>query len=382
MTALVPVDLDGIERRRLELVEELRRASKPDGSGIGSKSYKRITEQLGALAKQRRAVEAMPRATSASTEIELSVEAARDLLARALRVDEAKKIRDQADAMALYMRKRKASLEAQNDAAEIGILAMRRIGELTRAMARSAGPGRGRKVSADRTTFGKQLASQGLSRQEAALCQKLADAPERTIAAHIASVRERAARLTKSGTIAAVSHGDSYDSNEWYTPDRELALVRKVLGRIDCDPMSCAAAQKRVRAKVFYTKVYPKAQNGLAKPWVGRVFCNPPFEQPTCGEAIAKFIAEYKAGRMREGILLLNAITDTKAFHALARAGALFCFTEGRIAFIGPDGKPVEGNRAGQVFAYLGEPHRALFAEVFDAIGIVLGRVVGKAVRR
>lgn len=309
----------------------------------------------------------------------LAVERARDLLAQSVRVDEAKGIRDQAAALALYARKRRASLKAQNDAIEIGIWASRRIGELTRKLERArSGPGRGRKLAADKPTLRKALDAEGITRQEASLCERLAAAPERTIVEHIKAVRAQGERLTRSGTIAAISRREGYESNEWYTPDGALALVRKVLGRIDLDPMSCKAAQKRVRARSFYTKV----EDGFAKHWVGRVFCNPPFEQPICGEAVRKFIAEYKAGRMREGILLLNAITDTKAFHALVRAGALVCFTEGRIAFVGPDGKPVEGNRAGQVFAYLGEQHRTHFAEVFDAIGVVLGRVVGKTVRR
>lgn len=311
----------------------------------------------------------------------LAVERARDLLAQSRKVDEAKAIRDQADALALYARKRRASIEVQNDAIEIVIWASRRIGELTSKMQRAkGGPGRGRKLAADKPTLRKALEAEGITRQEASLCQRLAAAPEQKIVAHIQSVRTVAGKLTRGGAIAAVSRVEGYDSNEWYTPDDALARVRKVLRRIDCDPMSCAKAQKRVRARVFYTK----ADNGLAKPWRGRVFCNPPFEQPICGEAIAKFIADYRAGVMREGILLLNAITDTKAYHALVRVGALICFTEGRLAFVGPDGKPIEGNRAGQVFVYLGEEHRAAFAEVFDeeGFGVVVGRVVGKTVRR
>jgi hypothetical protein len=185
----------------------------------------------------------------------LAVERARDLLAQTRTVDEAKAYRDQAAALAIYARKRRASLEVQNDAIEIEIWASRKIGELTRTLQRAkAGPGRGRKVADDAPTLRKQLDAQGISRQEASRCERLAAAPERTIVEHIKSVRAQAVRLTKSGTIAAISHGENYESDEWYTNDPWLALVRKVLGRIDCDPASCKAAQKRVRAKVFYTR--------------------------------------------------------------------------------------------------------------------------------
>lgn len=56
----------------------------------------------------------------------LKVEQARQLLAECRRVDDAKLIRDKAQAIAAYLRQQNASAEAQNDAAEIKLRAERR----------------------------------------------------------------------------------------------------------------------------------------------------------------------------------------------------------------------------------------------------------------
>jgi len=63
---------------------------------------------------------------------------------------------------------------------------------------------------------------------------------------------------------------------EWYTPAQYVELARSVLGEIDLDPASSPEAQKVVRAKKFFDKNI----DGLKQNWDGRVFLNPPYEQP------------------------------------------------------------------------------------------------------
>jgi hypothetical protein len=59
-------------------------------------------------------------------------------------------------------------------------------------------------------------------------------------------------------------------SHEWHTEAPIVAAARQVLGGIDLDPASCAEAQETVRAARFFTK----EQDGLTRPWAGRVFMN------------------------------------------------------------------------------------------------------------
>ena len=61
-------------------------------------------------------------------------------------------------------------------------------------------------------------------------------------------------------------------SAEHYTPSVYVEAARSVLGAIDLDPASCAAANRTVQAARYYDKV----DDGLAQPWHGRVFVNPP----------------------------------------------------------------------------------------------------------
>jgi hypothetical protein len=82
-------------------------------------------------------------------------------------------------------------------------------------------------------------------------------------------------------------------NDEWFTSDRELNLARAALGgTIDLDPASCAAAQRRVRAKRFFTK----ETDGREQQWRGAVFLNPPYSLIT--KFTEKLIKEYAAGHI------------------------------------------------------------------------------------
>lgn len=68
-------------------------------------------------------------------------------------------------------------------------------------------------------------------------------------------------------------HGlHSCRSAEHYTPAPYIAGARAVLATIDLDPASSAAANKTVQATRFYTA----EDDGLALPWGGGVYLNPP----------------------------------------------------------------------------------------------------------
>lgn len=62
-------------------------------------------------------------------------------------------------------------------------------------------------------------------------------------------------------------------NNEWYTPLPYVEAARAVMGTIDIDPASSDKANETVQAEHYYTI----ADNGLVRPWYGRVWLNPPY---------------------------------------------------------------------------------------------------------
>lgn len=154
--------------------------------------------------------------------------------------------------------------------------------------------------------------------------------------------------------------------NEWWTPTEYIESARAVLDEIDLDPASNAQANETVGAATFYTE----QDDGLTKPWFGRVFMNPPY---SLNKPFAEKMAEaWDAGEIDAAVVLLGAhAIETKWFnwywdHTL-------CFTGHRIKFNTPNGEAVAGNIAGSVFVYLG-PTPERFAKEFGQHGYVVKR--------
>ena len=72
--------------------------------------------------------------------------------------------------------------------------------------------------------------------------------------------------------------------------------------------------------------------DGLTTDWGTSTFVNPPYS--TVAKWIAKSHAEWKKGKTV--VMLLNAITDTKAFHEYINGQAEVRFIKGRVKFIDP----------------------------------------------
>jgi DNA N-6-adenine-methyltransferase (Dam)/Protein of unknown function (DUF3102) len=104
----------------------------------------------------------------------------------------------------------------------------------------------------------------------------------------------------------------SSESSEWYTPPHIVDLVEATLGEIDLDP--CGHPDSPVRATTTYTA----AEDGLARPWSGRLYLNPPYGRQIDGW-IDKLVAEYESGSVTEAIALVPARTDTAWFRRLDR---------------------------------------------------------------
>lgn len=112
--------------------------------------------------------------------------------------------------------------------------------------------------------------------------------------------------------------------DEWLTPPE---IIRQ-LGTFDLDP--CAPVNRPWdTAKRHYTI----EDDGLSKPWAGRVWLNPPYGRET-------FVWLERLADHGQGIALIFARTDTKGFHETIwkRAHAVFFF-QGRLKFYHASGE-------------------------------------------
>jgi ParB family transcriptional regulator, chromosome partitioning protein len=162
----------------------------------------------------------------------------------------------------------------------------------------------------------------------------------------------------------------SSDSNEWYTPAPIVAAARRVLGRIELDPASCAEANKVVQATRYYTI----ADDGLQQPWSGTIWLNPPYgktgnrsNQDIWSRRLAQ---EYRSGQVGAAMLLVNAATDTAWFQSLGREFPI-CLIAGRLKFWRSD-VPADSPTHGSALVYMG-PMTGPFRLLCKELGISAG---------
>lgn len=182
---------------------------------------------------------------------------------------------------------------------------------------------------------------------------------------------------------------------EYYTQEYIIDLVRQVLGDIDLDPASCIEANKVVKAKHIFTK----EDDGLTKPWFGKVWMNHPFHkgEKACAKKCKKInckksrkkgvkrrghcitedipgnsdwthylVNEYKSGRVEESINIHFSSMSEGWMWPLTEF--VQCFPRGRIQYRKPDGTVDNQITKGSMFTYMG-PNEARFREVFGTIG-------------
>ncbi len=150
----------------------------------------------------------------------------------------------------------------------------------------------------------------------------------------------------------------SSDKVEWYTPPviRE-AVVRTLGGIVDLDP--CADPGKTFPATQHFTE----NENGLARPWLGRVYMNPPYGR-TIGQWTTKLRDELRDGWATEAVALLPARVDTTWWHQLNPP--IVCFIRGRLQFSGYDQSAPFPSAA----AYFGN-NPELFRQAFVRLGLI-----------
>lgn len=135
-------------------------------------------------------------------------------------------------------------------------------------------------------------------------------------------------RSPSNNKIGGFAHDRDLENGkeEWLTPPE----IIKALGDFDLDP--CAPTDE-TRPWPTAKRHYSIRDNGLIKPWCGRVWCNPPYG-PKTGEWMAR-CAEH--GNVTA---LIFARTETRQFfdYIWPKAKAV-CFLKGRLSFYHVTGK-------------------------------------------
>lgn len=301
------------------------------------------------------------------------------MLAEVRSVDDARKIISLAEAARVYAKQADLGLVAQNHAAEIKLRAQRRAGEILAQMDKNEGgrPSENRLQAA--TGLQPTLQELGIEKTSAFRWQAIAAIPEIEFEEHINRALDEGQELTTAGMVRAAKEAGGVPanfqstSNEWYTPAEYIEAARVVMGGIDLDPASNAQANEVVQAATYFTQ----HDDGLTRPWPGRVWLNPPYGIEDGGSSAglwaSRLIEQYRAGITTEAILLVNAVTERRWFQPLWDFP--ICFTDHRIRFYTSEGtpqQPVSGN----AFVYLGE-NIYTFAFVFLGFGPVVTRIPG-----
>jgi hypothetical protein len=155
---------------------------------------------------------------------------------------------------------------------------------------------------------------------------------------------------------------------EYYTLDPIRAAVLDVLGEIDLDP--AAEGRGNIPARRHYTA----ADDGLAKPWYGRVYLNHPFGLPpphTDRAWVEKLVDCHRRGDVVEAIALVRVSPGSAWFEPLWNYP--ICWFRGRPEFGRPDGK-TSGSTFDVALPYLG-PDLGRFYRAFEPLGPIVARI-------
>jgi hypothetical protein len=118
----------------------------------------------------------------------------------------------------------------------------------------------------------------------------------------------------------------SHDSAEWYTPSLVVEAARTLMGGIDLDPASHEEANRTVKATRYFTE----ADNGLLRPWTGRVFVNPP------GGLVPEFWRKWLYEDFTEGVWVGFSVEQLQTLQCTTFSPIMYpmCIPRRRIAFI------------------------------------------------
>lgn len=285
-------------------------------------------------------------------------------LAAASTLEDVLSIRDQAEALRVYVKAAGEGFEAANAAAEFKLNAERKAGGMLKAMEKAKENQHTKKVRPT-TMVGCTLKDLGITYNQSSRWQAEAKVPDAKFNAYLEDCKENKKELTQAGLlkIAHGTHVSTTGENEWYTPSEIIEAARSVMGSIDLDPASCKAAQKTVRAGKFFSI----GDDGLSKKWLGNVWLNPPYSKD-CIKLFSDKVVQEKEN-FNQAVVLVNNATETEWFQNMASYANGLCFPKGRIQFTDKTGQKKNSPVQGQCFIYFGKKKKT-FLRVFVKIGL------------
>ena len=120
---------------------------------------------------------------------------------------------------------------------------------------------------------------------------------------------------------------------DWGTPPDLMDALRREYGRFHLDP--CAKADT-AKADDWYGPGSPLCEDGLAVPWFGKVFVNPPFgpHGAWLPAWVKKCYEEAATGRAELVVALLPARSDTRWWHQYVLQATERRELAGRVRFL------------------------------------------------
>lgn len=155
---------------------------------------------------------------------------------------------------------------------------------------------------------------------------------------------------------------------DWYSPAYIVDPARRVMGGIDLDPASTHEANRVIRAE----RIWTAADDGLSRPWSGRIWLNPPYNRDMVEAFTARAIQAWQAHDVKQACILVNNATETRWFQDLAEVATAIAFPEGRVRYWHDrPGVEITGATQGQAVIYLGGRER-MFLDAFGELGLVV----------
>lgn len=136
--------------------------------------------------------------------------------------------------------------------------------------------------------------------------------------------------------------------NQWWQTETNDSVATKrelwepIAGRIggfDLDPASGAEPAP------IADNTLTKEDDGLASPWFGNVWLNPPFSEKT--RWYKRLVDKYEHGNVNRAVALATVDPSAQWFHKWFSTADVLCFLEGRDWYIGNGDSPTFSTQVG-----------------------------------